>query len=64
MVTKRRPFVWRAASDQIAHAHEPQRSTVKRTLCGLRVVDQRMSWPPLVKCPDCLAVSGVKVVAL
>lgn len=63
MVSKaERPvLVWRAAADQISHAHELR---ALRTLCGQRIVDHRLAWPPQVKCPDCLSASGQKAVPM
>jgi hypothetical protein len=70
MVTasKRRPLVWRAASDKVAHAHELLRgpgsrraATAERTLCGYRIVDVRLSWPPERRCSTCVAVAEAPI---
>lgn len=63
MTAKRIPIEWRAGADQISHAFEGGRRPGKTTLCGLRVVDQRLAWPPVVKCPDCQSATGQKGVA-
>lgn len=51
---------WRAGADQIAHAF------VKpgiRNLCGSPVVAERLAWPPAMRCPDCLSLAGLPMVA-
>lgn len=62
-MNEERPLVWRAASDQIAHAHRMAAGTT-RTLCGQRIVLHRFAWPPVAKCPDCLSLSGQKAVPM
>jgi hypothetical protein len=61
---KRPPLVWRAASDKVAHAHELLRGpgsgralAAERTLCGYRIVDVRLSWPPERRCPTCVSAA-------
>lgn len=56
-------LVWRAGADQIAHAHVLRKDS-RRTLCGIQIVQHRLAWPPVARCPDCLVVSGVKAVPM
>jgi hypothetical protein len=44
---------WRAGTDQIDHAY---RKGELRTLCGLRIIEERRSWPPTIKCHECIAI--------
>ena len=60
-------YVWRAGGDQIGHCHEYRRGMAfrpqgLRTLCGLPIVDIRLAWPSVARCPDCLVKAGVKAV--
>lgn len=50
-------LVWRAAADQLSHAHVLSRLS-RRTLCGIPIVAHRLAWPPVARCPDCLMVAG------
>ncbi len=56
-------LVWRAAADQLAHAHVLRRDS-RRTLCGLPIVQHRLAWPPVARCPDCSAKAGQKAVPM
>lgn len=56
-------IAWRAASDQIAHAYLAGRKRARSTVCGIRLVDERLAWPPVAKCPDCWSAIGQKGVA-
>jgi hypothetical protein len=46
---------WRAGTDQIDHAY---RKGELRTLCGLRIIEERKAWPPTIKCHECIAAAG------
>lgn len=55
-------FVWRAGSDQTAHAHEYRRGMSfaprgARTLCGQAIVDIRLAWTPIRRCGACHAIA-------
>jgi len=55
---------WRAGRDQIAHAFQQEgRRDPLRTVCGIRLTPLRLAWPAVVKCPDCLAATGQRVIA-
>jgi hypothetical protein len=47
--TKRR-LTWRAGADRVAHASAPKGL---RTLCGERIVDERLAHPELRRCLGC-----------
>lgn len=47
---RRRPPTWRAGDDRIAHAHERH---ALRTLCGERIVLERLEWPAHRRCMGC-----------
>jgi hypothetical protein len=44
---------WRSGADAIAHAHQPR---MTRTMCGLRVVDERWDRPAFRRCMGCEAL--------
>lgn len=43
---------WRAGSDRVAHASLPK---ALRTVCGMEIVAERLSWPAFRKCLACRA---------
>lgn len=43
---------WRAGSDRVAHAHT---KGATRTLCGMRVLEERFAWPKVRDCMVCTA---------
>ena len=45
---------WRAGADKVAHAHLPRQ---QRTLCGERVVIERLAWPTFRHCMVCAALA-------
>ena len=62
-------YVWRGDASQIAHCHEYRRGMAftprgGKTLCGLPIVDIRLAWPAVARCPDCLSLAGVKAVPM
>ena len=48
-------LVHRAGADQIEHTH---RHGDTRTLCGLRIVEERKAWPRMIQCPECVAAEA------
>ena len=45
---------WRAADDRVAHASLPKG---RRTLCGQRIVLERLAWPRIRRCMTCVALA-------
>lgn len=43
-------LIRRAGPDQIGHLH---RKGDLRTLCGLRIVNERQAWPWTIHCHEC-----------
>ena len=44
-------FTWRAGRDGEAHAHRPGHP---RTLCGLPVIGESLTWPESERCRACV----------
>jgi hypothetical protein len=61
---KRAVVMWTAAADQIGHAYEHSRRRPAKALCGVRLVPERLAWPPVVRCPDCLSAAGISGVPM
>lgn len=56
-VVSRRPALWVASEDGLAHArsHGP----APRTACGIPAVPERHAWPERARCAVCAAVIAV-----
>lgn len=53
-VVSRRPALWIADGDGLAHARAHRISA--RTACGITAIDERYGWPERARCAVCSAV--------